>query len=101
MSDTTVLIIVSMLMIMMSLIMILLVQSTILLNKIIKSDEKATIVLNENTSDRRQFLPEKENAKKIEVLKVPDLDPFSIAPNLKKPPKSMGGLGDKTDKNDP
>jgi hypothetical protein len=32
---------------------------------------------------------------------VPDLDPLSIAPNLKKPPKTIGGLGNKTEQNDP
>lgn len=101
MSDNTILIIASMLMIMMSIIMILLVQSTILLNKIINADEKRPKYVEQQTMAFQQSHIEKESAKKFETLKVPDLDPFSIAPNLKKPPKSAGGFGNKTDQNDP
>lgn len=90
-----------MLMIMMSLIMILLVQSTIFLNKIINTDNKQTKHIEQQTVGYQQLSNEKESLKKFETLKVPDLDPFSIAPNLKKPPKSAGGFGNKTDQNDP
>lgn len=100
MSDITILIIVSMLMIMMSLIMILLVQSTILLNKIINTENKPAKHIDQQTVGYQQVSNEKESVKKFETLKVPDLDPFSIAPNLKKPPKSAGGFGNKTDQND-
>jgi len=89
-------------MIMMSLIMILLVQSTILLNKIINTDKNEPSKHNDqHTIGYQQVSNEKESVKKFETLKVPDLDPFSIAPNLKKPPKSAGGFGNKTDQNDP
>jgi hypothetical protein len=90
-----------MLIIMMSLIMILLVQSTILLNKIINTENKPTKHIDQQTVGYQQVSNEKESIKKFEPLKVPDLDPFSIAPNLKKPPKSAGGFGNKTDQNDP
>jgi len=102
MSDPTIMIIISMLMIMMSLIMILLVQSTILLNKIINAEEKQPkLVDKQQIIGYQQSSLEKEPVKKFDTLKVPDLDPFSIAPNLKKPPKSAGGFGNKTDQNDP
>ena len=81
--------------------MILLVQTAILLNKIISADEKPKKLPEQYNFGFQQFSADKEPSKKFESLKVPDLDPFSIAPNLKKPPKSAGGLGDKTDQNDP
>ena len=101
MSDITILIIVSMLMIMMSLIMILLVQSAILLYKMIKSPDDAPKIAERSATNYYQQPQDKEPVRKFEALKVPDLDPFTIAPNLKKPPKSMGGLGNKIDENDP
>lgn len=101
MSDTTIMIIVSMLMIMMSLVMILLVQSSILLNKVINAQDKPQRALDQGTIGYQLSAQEKEPTKKFEALKVPDLDPFTIAPNLKKPPKSAGGFGNKTDQNDP
>jgi len=101
MSDTTIMIIVSMLMIMMSLVMILLVQSSILLNKMINAQEKPLRALDQGAIGYQLSAQEKEPTKKFEALKVPDLDPFTIAPNLKKPPKSAGGFGNKTDQNDP
>ncbi len=101
MSDTTIMIIASMLMIMMSLVMILLVQSSILLNKMINVQEKPLRALEQEVTGYQLSAQDKEPTKKFEALKVPDLDPFTIAPNLKKPPKSAGGFGTKTDQNDP
>ncbi len=101
MSDTTIMIIASMLMIMMSLVMILLVQSSILLNKMINVQEKPLRALELEVTGYQLSAQDKEPTKKFEALKVPDLDPFTIAPNLKKPPKSAGGFGNKTDQNDP
>lgn len=90
-----------MLMIMMSLIMILLTQTTILLNKIINAEEKQSRALEQGAISYQPLAQDKEPIKKFEAFKVPDLDPFTIAPNLKKPPKSAGGFGNKTDQNDP
>lgn len=101
MSDITIMIIVSMLMILMSLVMILLVQSSILLNKMINDKGKQPRALEQGAINYQLSAQDKEPIKKFEALKVPDLDPFTIAPSLKKPPKSAGGFGNKTDQNDP
>lgn len=98
MSDNIILIILSM---MMSLIMILLVQSIILLSKIIKAEAKPPRSFEQGATSYQLSTRDKEPTNKFEALKVPDLDPFTIAPNLKKPPKSAGGFGNKTDQNDP
>ena len=72
MSDTTIMIIVSMLMILMSLVMILLVQSSILLNKMINDKEKQPRALEQGAISYQISAQDKEPTKKFEALKVPD-----------------------------
>lgn len=101
MSDTMITLMFSMMMIIMVSIIIILAQVSLLLMTMLNRKD---MVVNSKTSQESygSVLSATEiKPKKIEVLKVPDLDPLTLAPGLKNPPKAAGGFGTKTEKNDP
>lgn len=101
MSDTMIIIMFSMLMIIMVSIIIILAQVSMLLMAMLNRKGEVTTSKANHESYGPVFNAQEIKPKKVEALKVPDLDPLTLAPGLKNPPKAAGGFGTKTEKNDP
>lgn len=100
MSETMITLMYSMMMVLMVSIIIILAQVSMLL--VIMLNRKDMVSTNQTSQESYgPVLSASEiKPKKIEALKVPDLDPLTLAPGLKNPPKAAGGFGTKTEKND-